>query len=140
MKILIMGLSGSGKSELAKELHSLFQNDERSSIRINGDEIREAHKDWDFSPEGRIRQAERMARLAKKSNTDYVIADFIAPTKQTRDIFNPDMLIWLDTVRSSKYTNTDVLFEPPLEYNHRITEKNASKWAQIIYKDINNGT
>lgn len=28
MKILIMGLSGSGKSELAKELHSLFQSNE----------------------------------------------------------------------------------------------------------------
>lgn len=140
MKILIMGLSGSGKSELAKELHSLFKNDEKSSIRINGDEVREANNDWDFSPEGRIRQAERMAKLAKKSEANYVIADFIAPTKQIRDIFSPDMLIWLDTVRSSKYTNTDVLFEPPLEYNYRITEKNASKWAQIIYKDINNGT
>jgi len=33
-----------------------------------------------------------------------------------------------------------VLFKPPLEYNHRILEKNACKWAQIIYKDINNGT
>lgn len=140
MKILIMGLSGAGKSELAKELHSLFQDGERSSMRINGDEVREANNDWDFSREGRIRQAKRMAKLAKKSNTDYVIADFIAPTKEIRDIFNPDMLIWLDTVRSSKYTNTDVLFEPPLEYNYIITEKNASKWAQIIYKDINNGT
>jgi len=140
MKILIMGLSGAGKSELAKELHSLFQDGERSSMRINGDEVREANNDWDFSREGRIRQAKRMAKLAKKSNTDYVIADFIAPTKEIRDIFNPDMLIWLDTVRSSKYTNTDVLFEPPLEYNYIITEKNASKWAQIIYKYINNGT
>ena len=80
-----MGLSGSGKSELAKELHNLFQNDERSSIRINGDEVREAHKDWDFSPEGRIRQAERMAKLAKKSNIDYVIADFVAPLAEMRE-------------------------------------------------------
>jgi energy-coupling factor transporter ATP-binding protein EcfA2 len=137
MKILIMGLSGSGKSELAKELHSLFQNDERPSIRINGDEIREAHKDWDFSPEGRIRQAERMARLAKKSNTDYVIADFIAPTKQTRDIFNPDMLIWLDTVRSSKYTNTDVVFQNPTNYAFKVKKKDAKKWALTIYNYIN---
>lgn len=139
MKILIMGLSGSGKSELAKELHSLFQNDEKSSTRINGDEVREANNDWDFSPEGRIRQAERMAKLAKKSEADYVIADFIAPTKQIRDIFSPDMLIWLDTVRSSKYTNTDVLFEPPLSYNYKITEQAAKKWAQTIYKDLIKG-
>ena len=132
-----MGLSGSGKSELAKELYSLFQNDERSSIRINGDEVREAHKDWDFSPEGRIRQAERMARLAKKSNTDYVIADFIAPTKQIRDIFNPDMLIWLDTVRSSKYINTDVVFQNPTNYAFKVKKKDAKKWALTIYNYIN---
>jgi len=137
MKILIMGLSGSGKSELAKELHSLFQNDERSSIRINGDEVREANNDWDFSSEGRIRQAERMARLAKESNTDYVIADFIAPTKQTRDIFNPDMLIWLNTVRFSKYTNTDVVFQNPTKYAFKVNKKDAKKWALTIYNYIN---
>jgi len=136
MKILIMGLSGSGKSELAKELHSLFQNDEKSSVRINGDEVREANKDWDFSPEGRIRQAERMAKLAKNSNADYVIADFIAPTKQSRDIFNPNMLIWLDTVRSSKYTNTDVVFQNPTKYHFKIKKKDAKKWASTIYDYI----
>jgi energy-coupling factor transporter ATP-binding protein EcfA2 len=131
-----MGLSGSGKSELAKELHSLFQNDEKSSVRINGDEVREANKDWDFSPEGRIRQAERMAKLAKNSNADYVIADFIAPTKQSRDIFNPNMLIWLDTVRSSKYTNTDVVFQNPTKYHFKIKKKDAKKWASTIYDYI----
>jgi len=46
----------------------------------------------------------------------------------------------MDTVKSNKYKDTDFLFEPPLKYNYRITEINASKWAQIIYKDINNGT
>ena len=129
-----MGLSGSGKSELAKELHSLFQNDERSSIRINGDEVREANKDWDFSPEGRIRQSERMARLAKKSNTDYVIADFIAPTELIRNIFNPDILIWVDTVISSKYVDTDTIFESPKNYDFKVIKKDAKKEALKIYK------
>lgn len=133
MKILIMGLSGSGKSELAKELHSLLQENKIFSIRINGDEVRESHKDWDFSPEGRIRQAERMARLAKKSEADYVIADFIAPTKKTRDIFNADMLIWLDTVKTSKYTNTDVVFQNPKNYQFKVTKKNAKIEALKIF-------
>jgi adenylylsulfate kinase len=137
MKILIMGLSGSGKSELAKELHGLFQEHEISSVRINGDEVREAHKDWDFSPEGRLRQAERMARLAKKSDAQFVIADFIAPTKQTRDIFNPDMLIWLDTIRSSKYTNTDVVFQNPKNYQFKVKKKDSKKWAKTIFDKIN---
>ena len=132
MKILIMGLSGSGKSELAKELHSLFQSNEESSVRLNGDEVREAYNDWDFSTEGRIRQAERMSKLAKKSEAKYVIADFIAPTKVTRDIFNPDLLIWVDTIRSSKYTNTDVVFQNPKNYKFKITKKDAKKEALKI--------
>jgi adenylylsulfate kinase len=133
IKILIMGLSGAGKSELAKELHSLFQNNEESSVRFNGDEIREANNDWDFSPSGRLRQAKRMAGLAKKSEAKYVIADFIAPTKEIRDIFNPDMLIWLDTVKSSKYANTDVVFQNPKIYNFKITKKNAKIEALKIF-------
>jgi energy-coupling factor transporter ATP-binding protein EcfA2 len=133
MKILIMGLSGAGKSELAKELHSLFQESEMSSTRINGDEVRESCKDWDFSSEGRIRQAQRMAKLAKKSEAQFVIADFIAPTKETRDIFNADMLIWLDTIRSSKYTNTDAVFQNPTNYKFKITKKNAKIEALKIF-------
>jgi adenylylsulfate kinase len=132
-----MGLSGSGKSELAKELHSLFQEHNILSVRINGDEVRESYKDWDFSPEGRLRQAERMARLAKKSDAQFVIADFIAPTKQTRDIFNPDMLIWLDTIRSSKYTNTDVVFQNPKNYQFKVKKKDSKKWAKTIFDKIN---
>jgi len=137
MKILIMGLSGSGKSELAKELHSLFQEHEMSSTRINGDEVRQSYRDWDFSPDGRLRQAERMARLAKKSDAQFVIADFIAPTKQIRDIFSPDMLIWLDTVKSSKYTNTDVVFQNPKNYQFKINKKDSKKWAKTIFDKIN---
>jgi adenylylsulfate kinase len=137
MKILIMGLSGSGKSELAKELHSLFQEHEITSIRINGDEVRQANNDWDFSPDGRIRQAQRIARLAKKSEAQFVIADFIAPTKETRDIFNPDMLIWLDTIKSSKYTNTDVVFQNPKNYQFKVKKKNSKKWAKTIFDKIN---
>lgn len=137
MKILIMGLSGSGKSELAKELHSLLQENEISSIRINGDEVRESHKDWDFSPDGRVRQAQRMARLAKKNEAQVVIADFIAPTKETRDIFNADMLIWLDTVKTSKYTNTDVVFQNPKNYQFKVKKKDSKKWAKTIFDKIN---
>jgi adenylylsulfate kinase len=137
MKILIMGLSGSGKSELAKELHNLFQKHEMLSVRINGDDVRKANNDWDFSPEGRIRQANRIAKLAKKSEVKFVIADFIAPTKETRDIFNPDMLIWLDTIKTSKYTNTDVVFQNPKNYQFKVKKKDSKKWAKTIFDKIN---
>ena len=61
MKILIMGLPGSGKTTLASKLVPLL-----NAKWINNDEARKAANDWDFSEEGRIRQAKRMADLAEK--------------------------------------------------------------------------
>ena len=56
-----MGLPGAGKTTLANELASIIK-----SKRLNADEIRRAANDWDFSEEGRSRQAKRMADLAIK--------------------------------------------------------------------------
>ncbi len=56
-----MGLPGSGKTTLAKELAPLI-----NATRINADEIRKANNDWDFSEEGRRRQSKRMNELALK--------------------------------------------------------------------------
>ena len=55
MKILIFGLPGSGKSTLAKPFAEMI-----NAVWLNADKIREEANDWDFSPEGRIRQAQRM--------------------------------------------------------------------------------
>ena len=55
-KILIMGLPGSGKTTLASKLIPLL-----NAKWVNNDEIRKDANDWDFSEEGRIRQAKRMA-------------------------------------------------------------------------------
>ena len=59
--ILIMGLPGAGKTTLANELSKLIK-----SKRLNADEIRKAANDWDFSKEGRTRQAKRMSDKALK--------------------------------------------------------------------------
>ena len=50
--ILIMGLPGSGKTTLASELVSLLK-----AKWLNADEVRKEANDWDFSEEGRKRQA-----------------------------------------------------------------------------------
>ena len=72
-----MGLPGSGKTTLANELGPML-----NAKRLNADEVRKEANDWDFSAEGRKRQAKRMAdfaiRLKEKGN--YVVADFICPT------------------------------------------------------------
>ena len=55
MKILIMGLPGSGKTYLADKLAPKL-----NAVWLNADRVREEYNDWDFTPEGRTRQANRM--------------------------------------------------------------------------------
>ena len=61
MKILIMGLPGSGKTTLAKKLTKLL-----NAGWINADKVREKYDDWDFTKEGVLRQAKRMGNLSEK--------------------------------------------------------------------------
>ena len=60
IKILVMGLPGSGKTTLSKKLVGLIK-----SVWLNADKIRTEFNDWDFSPQGRIRQANRMKKIAQ---------------------------------------------------------------------------
>jgi adenylylsulfate kinase-like enzyme len=108
MKILIMGLSGSGKTTLAEQLHKRLP-----SLWLNADRIRSLYNDWDFSYSGRINQAQRMASLANVSEDEYVIIDMVCPLEEMRQIINPDLIIWIKTTTSSKYADTDSIFEPP---------------------------
>ena len=59
--VLIMGLPGAGKTTLAEELAPKL-----NAKRLNADEVRKEANDWDFSEEGRKRQAKRMADFALK--------------------------------------------------------------------------
>jgi adenylylsulfate kinase len=125
MKILITGLSGSGKTTLAKALAK-----ELNAKHLNADEIRHEYNDWDFSEAGRLRQAHRIKNLSDKH--DLVVCDFIAPKAIHRHIVDADILVWMDTVKKSQYKDTDSLFEPPNQYNFKITEKNSIKYGKII--------
>jgi len=132
-RILIMGLPGSGKTTLAAAIGArLFFN--KKFTWFNADAIRERYNDWDFSEEGRIRQAKRMRELADKEIAQgrLALCDFVAPTNEIRDIFNADYTIWLDTIREGRYADTNAIFVPPEHYDVRVTEQNAEHWAQII--------
>ena len=100
MKILICGLPGSGKTWLAERLVSNIDD----CAWFNADIVRKKESDWDFSPEGRSRQANRMKNLAdsESSKGRISVCDFVAPTKEIRDSFDPDYLIWLDTVQKGR--------------------------------------
>jgi adenylylsulfate kinase len=132
-RILIMGLPGSGKTTLALNLLNYFSRD---VLWLNADEIRRKFDDWDFSYEGRIRQSRRMREIADVSNRDYIIADFVCPLKEMRDIYDPHFLIWVDTIAEGRFDDTNRAFVPPDHYDVRVTEQDAGKWAKEIYEQI----
>ena len=104
MKILIMGLPGSGKTYLTERLQPLLK-----AAWYNADKIREMANDWDFSDNGRKRQSMRMRAIAdyEKSCGRYVLCDFVCPTKETRLIFNADITIWMDTIEEGRFEDTN---------------------------------
>ena len=131
--ILIMGLPGSGKTTLASELVPLLK-----AKWLNADEVRKEANDWDFSEEGRKRQAKRMAEFALKMKEDgsYVVADFICPTPEARSLFPADFIIWVDTIKEGRFDDTNKMFVKPDKYDFHVTTQDAKNWAPKIYEKL----
>jgi adenylylsulfate kinase len=131
--ILIMGLPGSGKTTLAEELAPLL-----NAKRLNADEVRKEADDWDFSEEGRKRQAKRMAEFALKLKQDgnFVVADFICPTPEARALFPADFVIWVDTIKEGRFDDTNKMFVKPDKYDYHVTTQDAKNLAPKIIKEI----
>ena len=62
-----------------------------------------------------MRQAKRMLDMANEyiKNGNYVVADFVCPTENSRKIFNPDFIIWVDTIKAGRFEDTNQLFKAP---------------------------
>jgi len=131
--ILVMGLPGAGKTTLANELAKSIK-----SKRLNADEVRKAANDWDFSEEGRTRQAKRMsdAALKLKSEGHNVIADFICPTPEARKLFPADYVIWVDTIKEGRFDDTNKMFVKPEKFDFHVTSQNANLWVPKILVDF----
>ena len=128
-----MGLPGAGKTTLADELAPMI-----NAKRLNADEVRKAANDWDFSEEGRTRQAKRMsdAALKLKSEGHNVIADFICPTPEARKLFPADYVIWVDTIKEGRFDDTNKMFVKPEKYDFHVTSQNANLWVSKILVDF----
>ena len=135
MKILIMGLPGSGKTYLAERLQPLID-----AAWYNADVVRKMANDWDFSSKGRIRQSMRMKTFAdfEKSNNRYVICDFVCPTRTTQETFDPDITIWMNTIIEGRFEDTNKMFEEPLNVDFLITEMNDDNHHDIAKEILKN--
>ena len=126
MKILVFGLPGSGKSTFSKQLTA-----DTDMPHFNADEIRGLFKDWDFSPEGRLRQVFRMVDLCQIANKTCVV-DFVCPYNLYRKDY--DITVWMNTIESGRFEDTNKIFEKPTQVDYEITNYN---YDQII-KEIQN--
>lgn len=112
MILQIIGLPGSGKTTLAKELCR-----RTDGIHLNADEVRlELSSDLGFSPEDRVEQARRlgaMSRLLSKQGK-LVIVDFVNPTRETRKAFGiPNYVVWVNRIASSRFEDTNKMWQAP---------------------------
>ena len=128
-----MGLPGAGKTTLADEIAPYL-----NAKRLNADEVRKEANDWDFSEEGRTRQAKRMADFALKLKEDgnFVVADFVCPTPAARALFPADFIIWVDTIKEGRFDDTNKMFVKPDKFDFHVTTQDAKNWAPKIIKEI----
>lgn len=136
MKILICGLPGSGKSTLAEPFAELI-----SGVWLNADQVRDKYDDWDFKPEGRLRQAQRMRYLADGvvMAGKIAVADFVCPTEQAREEFDADFTVWMDTIDNGRFEDTNQMFTCPQDYDYRVSEwfdDTSNQLAEVVSKYI----
>ena len=77
--------------------------------------------------------------LKLKNEGHYVIADFIAPTPEARNLFPADYRVWVDTIKEGRFEDTNKLFEKPENIDFRVTEwndKNHINIAADIKKNV----
>ena len=130
MKILICGLPGSGKTTLAEPFAKLI-----GAVHINADAVRKEYDDWDFSPEGRMRQSMRMKFLADGivKAGKICVADFIAPTPEARKNFAADFTVWMDTIKEGRFEDTNKMFVPPTKEE---MDYHVSEWFNDTHKEL----
>ena len=133
MKLLIMGLPGSGKTWLGERLGKHFH-----IPYWDADEVRKIYSNWNFDQKGREQQSLRMRQLAEIDEVS--ISGFVCPLPGYRTFFMADKTIWMDTIDKSEYEDTNKLFIPPHKYDLRITKWIDEDQLYKCLEDFSPGT
>jgi len=132
--LLLMGLPGSGKTTFALKIQAEFNNRGVLVNWFNADEVRKKFDDWDFSEEGRMRQAQRMRDLCNESDTEINMVDMVAPLPEMRTTLDADWLIWMHTIEEGRFEDTNKAFVAPdiKEVNMKFPKWGTERDAQDI--------
>ena len=137
VKVLIMGLPGSGKTTLAKELSKKLR-----AVHFNADEVRKKiNNRLGFSENDRLEQAKRMGYLCDIVNRAGVnaVADFICPTSKARKNFGKCYTIFMNTIKEGRFEDTNKMFVKPRKPDliiKNFSEVNVKKIVRGIKKWI----
>jgi nucleoside-triphosphatase THEP1 len=137
MKILIMGLPGSGKTTLARLLAPKLK-----AVHWNADAVRaNLNTHLGFSETDRIEQARRMGWLCDQVTAagQVSIGEFVCPTPATRSAFGKtDCVIWVDTIKAGRFEDTNKMFVPPeiTSGDYRVDTQDAEFWSKVIAEDL----
>jgi adenylylsulfate kinase len=108
MTILVTGKNNSGKSFFCKQFLKHV-----SAAYFNNDDVRRQTGNSSFDMNGRILAAQNMKKLADQSFAEIKIVDMICPTPELRSIISPDVIVFIDSDKPSKYPDTDALYVCP---------------------------
>ena len=125
MKLLIYGLPGSGKTTLSKKIAEML-----SWQHLNADEVRERFNNWDFTENGRRRQANRMMTMCDLA-VNHVVVDFVCPFESYRSFY--DMKIWMNTIDKGRFEDTNKVFEKPKKVDFEIKDFNYDNIIKEIH-------
>jgi len=141
--ILVYGLPGSGKTTFSKELEKRLENSSlihadnvRKDVNYENLDLRGNNKNMAFHHMKEVLLAKHLKKLIDSKDNDYVIVDFVAPTKESRTILCANVGVWLDTIQNKKYKDTTNIFsnyqcDKTIKFD-KITKAGIDKLCQNI--------